>query len=262
VKVKPNGAFAMRILLRLLYASIFLLPAFTCPLRAASLDSRWEQALPGRTESSGAMRVFVRGIFSSILFLVTWCHAQESASPVTLTPGDNLIIQGIPPIPVTIAERANRYTEFRSAAVFSWHPRRREMLIGTRFVATKEAGAHDEYKGAITRAKAADTVLTVCFQDGWVNAPHRALRNRTLEMWEAAGCPPAGKRPGEGDILATNAITGATKRRYTGSSPVRDDRGTIVEMSLWAGQGVDAIRDIPSAGELVARLWKECLEAA
>ena len=81
------------------------------------------------------------------------------------------------------------------------------VLIGTRFVATKEAGAHDEYKGAITRAKAADTVLTVCFQDGWTNAPHRVLRNRTLEIWEAAGCPPAGKRPGEGDILATNAIT-------------------------------------------------------
>jgi len=55
---------------------------------------------------------------------------------VTLTPGDNLIIQGIPPIPVTIAELANRYTEFRSAAVFSWHPRRREMLIGTRFADT------------------------------------------------------------------------------------------------------------------------------
>ena len=135
------------------------------------------------------------------------------------------------------------------------------VLIGTRFVATKEAGAPEEYKAAITRAKAADTVLTVCFQDGWTNAPHRALRNRTLEIWEAAGCPPAGKRPGEGDILATNAIAGATKRRYSGIAPESDDRGAIMEMALFAGQGVDAIRDIPSAGELVARLWKDCLEA-
>jgi nitronate monooxygenase len=136
------------------------------------------------------------------------------------------------------------------------------VLIGTRFLATKEAGAPDEYKAAITRAKAADTVLTVCFQDGWANAPHRALRNRTLEMWEAAGCPPAGKRPGEGDILATNTVTGATKRRYSAISPESDDRGAIMEMALFAGQGVDAIRDIPSAGELVARLWKDCLDAA
>jgi nitronate monooxygenase len=135
------------------------------------------------------------------------------------------------------------------------------VLIGTRFIATKEAGAHDEHKGAIIRAKAADTVLTVCFQDGWANAPHRALRNRTLEMWEAAGCLPPGKRPGEGDVLATNAITGATKHRYSAISPVHDDRGAITEMALFAGQGVDAIRDIPSAGDLVARLWKECLDA-
>jgi nitronate monooxygenase len=135
------------------------------------------------------------------------------------------------------------------------------VLIGTRFVATKEAGAHDEYKGAITRAKAADTVLTVCFQDGWTNAPHRVLRNRTLEMWEAGGCPPAGKRPGEGDILATNAINGATKLRYSTLNPEPDDRGALTELALYAGQGVDAIRDIPSAGELVARLWKECIDA-
>jgi nitronate monooxygenase len=135
------------------------------------------------------------------------------------------------------------------------------VLIGTRFVATKEAGAHDEYKGAITRAKAADTVLTVCFQNEWANAPHRVLRNRTLEMWEAAGCSPAGKRPGEGDMVATNAITGAARLRYSAFAPVPDDRGSLMDMCLYAGQGVDAIRDIPSAGELVARLWKECLDA-
>lgn len=136
------------------------------------------------------------------------------------------------------------------------------VLIGTRFVATKEAGSHHEYKSAITRAKAADTVLTVCFQDGWTNAPHRVLRNQTLDIWEAAGCPPAGRRPGEGDILATNTITGVTKRRYSTSTPGADDHGALTELVLYAGQGVDAIRDIPPAGELVARLWNECLDAA
>ena len=133
------------------------------------------------------------------------------------------------------------------------------VLIGTRFVATKEAGAHDEYKVAITRARTADTALTVCFQDGWPNAPHRVLRNRTLDLWEAEGCPPAGKRPGEGDVLATNAVTGAVKRRYGVSNPQPDDHGALAELVLYAGQGVDAIRDIPSAGELVVRLWSECM---
>jgi hypothetical protein len=62
--------------------------------------------------------------------------------------------------------------------------------------------------------------------------------------------------------LTTNAVTGAVKRRYGTSNPVPDDRGAVTELALWAGQGVDAIRDIPSAGELVGRLWRECLDAA
>jgi nitronate monooxygenase len=136
------------------------------------------------------------------------------------------------------------------------------VLIGTRFVATKEAGAHQEYKNAIIRAKASESVLTVCFHDGWENAPHGVLRNRTLDMWEAAGCPPPGKRPGEGDIVATNTITGVVKRRYGTGAPAPDDRGAVTELTMYAGQGVDVIRDIPSAGELVERLWRECLDEA
>ena len=134
------------------------------------------------------------------------------------------------------------------------------VLIGTRFVATKEAGAHEEYKAALTRVKAADTVLTFCFQDGW-NAPHRVLRNRTLETWEAAGCPAPGARPGEGEIIGTNVATATPVRRYAFVSPTPDHRGELLEMALWAGMGVERIRDIPSAGEVVARLWKECIEA-
>ena len=136
------------------------------------------------------------------------------------------------------------------------------VLIGTRFVATKEASAHDEWKAALTRSRASDTVLTVCFQDGWVNAPHRVLRNQTVTMWEAAGCPPPGKRPGEGDVITTDAVTGATKLRYRTSSPRPNDRGAITELSMHAGTGVEAVRDVPSASDLVARLWKECLDAA
>lgn len=128
-------------------------------------------------------------------------------------------------------------------------------------MATKEAFAHDDYKIALTRAKAADTVMTVCFQDGWVNAPHRVLRNRTFTMWEAAGCPPPGQRPGEGDVLTTNPATGGARIRYRVGTPGPNERGAILETGLYAGQGVDAIRDLPSAGELVARLWKECVDA-
>ena len=135
------------------------------------------------------------------------------------------------------------------------------VLIGTRFIATKEAAVHDDWKSALTRAQAADTVLTLCYQDGWPNAPHRVLRNKTFTMWEAAGCPPPGKRPGEGDVITTNAANGTAKKRYAIGGPTPNDRGDIAELPRHAGTGVDAIRDIPAAGELVARLWTECLNA-
>ena len=76
--------------------------------------------------------------------------------------------------------------------------------LGTRFVATAESTAHPDYKRALVAADAKDTVLTICFQDGWP-AMHRVLRNRTFTMWETAGCSLPGKRPGEGDVIATQA---------------------------------------------------------
>lgn len=56
-----------------------------------------------------------------------------SAEEPILQPGDNLVIENIPPIPMSLVESANRYTQFRTASLQSWHPVRREMLISTRF---------------------------------------------------------------------------------------------------------------------------------
>jgi dipeptidyl aminopeptidase/acylaminoacyl peptidase len=56
-----------------------------------------------------------------------------SAQGGFVTPGDNLIVEGIPKISSALAERVARYTESRSAGLASWHPVRREMIISTRF---------------------------------------------------------------------------------------------------------------------------------
>lgn len=50
-----------------------------------------------------------------------------------IRPNENLVVDGIPAIPDSLAEAASRYTEFRAATLQSWHPLRREMLITTRF---------------------------------------------------------------------------------------------------------------------------------
>lgn len=48
-------------------------------------------------------------------------------------PAENLVVQGIPPIPASLAGEVRRYTEFRAAIFVDWHPVERETLIATRF---------------------------------------------------------------------------------------------------------------------------------
>jgi dipeptidyl aminopeptidase/acylaminoacyl peptidase len=55
--------------------------------------------------------------------------AQEPA----IAPGENLIVDGVPPIPASLADTAGRYSSYRGATLADWHPSRREMLIATRF---------------------------------------------------------------------------------------------------------------------------------
>ena len=69
----------------------------------------------------------------SLLIALVLPVASAVAQSGTLTPADNLVIDGIPPIPAGVAEAARRYGEFRSAAFWDWHPTRRAMIIGTRF---------------------------------------------------------------------------------------------------------------------------------
>jgi len=78
-----------------------------------------------------------------VVLLSTLCYvasAQTPSSPETtyLKPGDNLVVENIPPIPVSIAEKTARYGDSRSAILYSWNPVKREMLIGTRFADTSQ----------------------------------------------------------------------------------------------------------------------------
>ena len=131
-------------------------------------------------------------------------------------------------------------------------------LLGTRFVATIESLAHDEYKKALLTAGAGDTALSMCFQDLFPQ-PHRALRNSIFLDWEAAGCPQPGSRPGEGDRVFTR--NGASILRYQVSVPLAGSTGRLGEAAMYAGMGVGDVRDLPSAGDLVKRLWSEAQAA-
>ena len=50
----------------------------------------------------------------------------------TIPPNPNLLVQGIPPIPATLAQAVARYNDFRGHGFVDWHPQRREMLVSHR----------------------------------------------------------------------------------------------------------------------------------
>ena len=128
-------------------------------------------------------------------------------------------------------------------------------VMGTRFVATRESAAHPDYKAALLAAGAEDTAFTVCLNRGWP-ATHRILRNETFTMWEAAGCPLPGSRPGEDDVVARSS-SGREILRYSAATPIVGMTGNVVELGAYAGTGVQHVNDLPAAGQLVARLGQE-----
>lgn len=126
-------------------------------------------------------------------------------------------------------------------------------LVGTRFVVARESLAHEEYKRAIIAAGHASTVRTTCFDGMWPDAPHRVLRNSTYEMWDAAGQPAEGQRPGEGDAIL--AFPNGTKLpRYFVMTPGQGMTGEIEASAMYAGMGVGEIEAEQTAAEIVADL--------
>jgi nitronate monooxygenase len=126
--------------------------------------------------------------------------------------------------------------------------------VGTRFLFATEAPVHAHYRQRLIDADETDALwFADLFDGGWPNAPHRALRNATIDAWEAAGRPPSGSRPGDGDQVATWS-NGSPIRRYESRTPVEGMEGDIDAMSLWAGQSVALAHEVEPAAAIVAEL--------
>jgi dipeptidyl aminopeptidase/acylaminoacyl peptidase len=57
------------------------------------------------------------------------CLVNSWAQEATVAPNANLRLEGIPPIPQSIAERVADYTDFRGHGFVDWHPIERNMLV-------------------------------------------------------------------------------------------------------------------------------------
>lgn len=152
--------------------------------------------------------------------------AREEALVV---PGDNLVVQGIPPIPAALAQEVARYTEFRGASLHSWHPVRREMLIGTRFAETNQIHLVRQPGGARTQ-------LTF-FADGTRSALWQPVHGRYFVFRKDSG-------GGEWFQLyrydvAGGAVTLLTDGKSRNDAPVWDRQGRRIAYTSTRRTGRD-----------------------
>jgi nitronate monooxygenase len=119
--------------------------------------------------------------------------------------------------------------------------------VGTRLLATEEAGAHPAYVAALLEAGAEDAVLTDAFSVMWPPGPepHRTLRS-ALEAAEAFD----GEIVGE-TRMGANALP---VPRFGVPCPNRDTTGEIAAMVHYAGQSVGATDRVLPAAQVVTEL--------
>jgi len=177
-------------------------------------------------------------------------HVWGGVATMALVPA---VVDAVTPVPVIaaggIADGRGVAAALALGAQGVW--------IGTRFLLAEEAPVHLDYRQRLLAAKGEDAVYAAdLFDGGWENAPHRALRNSTRDAWEAAGSPPPGERPGEGETIATRA-DGKPIVRYSSAMPVAGIVGDVEALSMWSGQGIGLAGRVQPAAEIVHELADE-----
>lgn len=122
--------------------------------------------------------------------------------------------------------------------------------VGTRFVASEEAGAHPRYVDALIAATPRDTVYGDNFSYEFPGLPHRALRSSV----EAA-------LAFDGDIVGeqVDPVTGERTPIYRLEKMTANlhTLGSIEAMPHWGGDAVRGIKRRQTAAEIVAELAEE-----
>jgi dipeptidyl aminopeptidase/acylaminoacyl peptidase len=114
-------------------------------------------------------------------------HASGDGAPPAsrdtdiVAPNANLVVQGIPPVPASIAQGVARYTDFRGHSFVDWHPTRSEMLV-----AHRKAGGSTTQIFRIGAALAAPEPLTD-FADPVRVASYEPLRGEYVVFERGSG---------------------------------------------------------------------------
>jgi nitronate monooxygenase len=129
--------------------------------------------------------------------------------------------------------------------------------MGTRFAVADESRSQPEYKDRIVAVNETDAVWSIgVFDNGFRDAPVRALDNSTLQRFRAAGSPSPGARPGEGELVGTGT-DGAPIVRYDTAPPSTDVSGDLEAMANYAGQSVGVIKRRQPAAAIIREVSQE-----
>jgi nitronate monooxygenase len=120
--------------------------------------------------------------------------------------------------------------------------------IGTRFVASRESGAHPDYVRRLLAARAEDTVLTEAFSVMWPNAPHRVLKSSVAAAQKL-----------QDETIGEIAFAGSTVPvpRLSVISPTTETTGAVDAMALYAGQSVANVTSVRPAADIVREICDE-----
>lgn len=175
-------------------------------------------------------------------------HVWGGVATLPLVPQ---VVDAVDPVPVIaaggVADGRGLVAVLALGAQAAW--------LGTRFVAAEEADTHDVYRELVMGARDQDTAHTLCFCDGWPDAPHRVLRSDTVTAWESAGMPASPARPGEGTVVAR--LPAGEIRRYSAALPTRDMVGDTAGMALYAGQSAGLVAAVQPAAAIVAEIVEQ-----
>lgn len=113
------------------------------------------------------------------------------------------------------------------------------ILLGTRFVATRESQAPEFYKKRLLEGESEATTVTDAFTGLWA----RALPNTFSREYRASGAP----------VLPPVLQRNAANDIYQASL----QQGDGEYYPMWSGQSVGLIRDLPGAAEVVEAIIRE-----
>ena len=177
-------------------------------------------------------------------------HNRAEATLANLLPAVRAVLPDMPLVAAGgITDGASMVGALARGAEAVW--------CGTRFLASREADAHDGYKGRVVAAGSGDTAVTRVFGPEWPDQPVRALVNEAVRR--SAGREKAALAEAAGDMIGTTRLGGQAVPvpRYSALLPTRSFDADLDWSCLTAGESAANIQTVEPAGAIVHAMMRE-----